>query len=98
MVANVVSVTYLETGIRTVSVLCRCREEHDVVWPSGAIESSGQLPCGVSLSNLAIPAWALDPRYRTGYAKLPARAHKVFAADGDLNDNGFDEPELNWIE
>lgn len=101
---NVVSVTYHETGLRTLSVECEgCSETHQIVWPIGELTLAGELPCGVVLRGVALPDWAFDPRYRTGYKKYPQKPHEVFAGQAastneQLDDNAINDPARNWEE
>lgn len=96
MSANVVSVTYREDGLRTLAIACSCGEGHDVVWPAGVRALKGELPCGAKLNGVTVPAWAMDPRHRTGYAKRNF-PHTVGEADS-AEDNASGEYEHKWIE
>jgi hypothetical protein len=103
---NVVSFTYHESGLRTVAVHCSaCNDTHEVVWPKDTIELCGELPCGVVLRGLRIPAFCFDPRHHTGFRKYPPRAggnseHSVVATESadSINDNAIGEYENSWTE
>ena len=99
---NVVSVTYHEAGHRTVAVDCEgCNGTHEIVWPIGTLTLDGELPCGAVLSGLEIPAWCVDPKFRTGFRKYPQKPHSVFpdeAASEQRDDNAMHDPARNWEE
>jgi hypothetical protein len=103
---NVVSVTYFEGGLRTLSVDCDCGSSHSVAWPKGTLTLEGELPCGAELSGLEIPAWCVDPKFRTGFRKYKQRPHSVFPDEaasspaGEQREDSATEAhyEHNWIE
>ena len=97
---NVVSVTYHEGGQRTLCVECDdCNESHEVVWPIGTLTLNGELLCGATL-DIQIPAWCVDPKFRTGFRKYPQRPHSVLEAEttDSINDNAMHIPALNFEE
>ena len=96
---NVVSVTYHESGLRTLCVDCEgCGSTHEIVWRNGTADlGPGELPCGFPLSGVEIPAWAYDARHRTGFRKYPQKPHHVFAGK-ELDDNAINDPARNWEE
>jgi hypothetical protein len=95
---NVISVTYHESGQRTVSVKCLyCNTSHEIDWPTGVVKLHAGLECGVYARGIQIPAWALNLRRRTRYKFDPAQAHQVPAGQG-RDDNAMDVPQPNWEE
>jgi hypothetical protein len=96
---NVVSVTYHEAGHRTLCIECEgCSETREIAWPFGTLTLDGELPCGAVLLDVEIPAWCVDPKFRTGFRKYPQRPHSVFP-DESVEDSATEAHyEHNWIE
>jgi hypothetical protein len=95
---KVISVSYHESGLRTVSVRCKyCNTIHELAWATGVLALSEGLPCGVYARGIQIPAWALNLRKRTRDRFDPAQQHQV-SAGHDRDNNAMDVPQPNWEE
>jgi hypothetical protein len=95
---NIASVSYYESGLRTVTVRCSdCNIAHALPWPYGTDVVTGQLPCGPTVS-IAVPTWARNPRRdRKWYRFNPAAPHAT-SEPQSRNDNAIHEYEPNWTE
>lgn len=106
MNANLLSVTYYESGRRAVNFTCPgCGGLHeDFGWPDGGLKDGNVLGfvrcnhgCGTAF-DVVIPAWARSPRHRMGYRKF-LQPNQVFAGgDFGRDDNAMDDPANNWEE
>ncbi len=95
---EVISVSYFEDGHRSVGVACSgCICTHQIVWPSGFNDLSGEMECG-NYAVLKLPVWVRNPRRdRTRHRFDPAQAEPV-SAGIDRDENAVDVPVPNWTE
>ena len=77
---TVAAVVFREDGTRTVEVnYPACSQKHCHIWPVGqSVIGYRMMACRQGVYEINIPAWAFDPRHRTGYAKYVAdKSHSV---------------------